>query len=152
MNTLCNELVNTVLSTGVTSLFSLVYLTQIFTYARSLVMPSLIVTISTVLISMISSIMQVSINKELMKLAAEEKGLTLSLISGIQKIRLSGAENRVFAKWTEIYAQEAALTYNKPAFIKLNSVITTAISLIGTIVMYYVAVVSHVSVADYYAH
>ena len=61
---------------------------------------------------MTASVMHVSINRAAMKLAAEEKGLTLSVISGIQKIRLSGAENRVFAKWTEIYAQEAALTYN----------------------------------------
>ena len=151
MNSLCSTLVNTVLSTGVTSVFSLVYLTQVFTYARSLVIPSLIVTISTALIGLLASLLQISINKESMRLAAKEKGLSFSLINGIQKIRLSGAENRVFAKWSEIYAQEAALTYNKPAFIKLNTVITTAISLVGTIVMYYMAVKSSVSVADYYA-
>ena len=151
MNSLCSTLVNTVLSTGVTSVFSLVYLTQIFTYARSLVIPSLIVTISTALIGLAASLLQISINKESMRLAAKEKGLSLSLINGIQKIRLSGAENRVFAKWSELYAQEAALTYNKPAFIKLNTVITTAISLVGTIIMYYMAVKNRVSVADYYA-
>lgn len=151
MNSLCGTLVNTILSTGITSVFSLVYLTQIFTYARSLVIPSLIITISTALIGLISSLLQISINKESMRLAAKEKGLSLALINGIQKIRLSGAENRVFAKWTEVYAQEAALTYNKPAFIKLNTVITTAISLAGTIVMYYMAVKNSVSVADYYA-
>ena len=151
MNSLCSTLVDTVLSIGVTSVFSLVYLTQIFTYARSLVVPSLIVTISTVLIGLAASLLQISINKESMRLSAKEKGLSLSLINGIQKIRLSGAENRVFAKWSEIFAQEAALTYNKPAFIKLNTVITTAISLVGTIVMYYMAVKSNVSVADYYA-
>ena len=151
MNSLCSTLVNTILSTGVTSVFSLVYLTQVFTYAPSLVIPSLIVTISTALIGLIASLLQISINKESMRLSAKEKGLSLSLISGIQKIRLSGAENRVFAKWSDIYAREAALTYNKPVFIKLNTVITTAISLIGTIVMYYLAVRSAVSVADYYA-
>lgn len=151
MNSLCGVLVNSILSTGITSVFSLVYLSQIFTYARSLVIPSLIVTISTVLISLLASIMQISISKEGMQLSAKEKGLSLSLLTGIQKIRLSGAENRVFAKWSEIYAQEAALTYNKPAFIKLNTVITTAISLVGTIVLYYMAVKSGVSVADYYA-
>ena len=151
MNSLCSTLVNTILSTGVTSIFSLVYLTQVFAYAPSLVIPSLIVTISTALIGLIASLLQISINKESMRLSAKEKGLSLSLISGIQKIRLSGAENRVFAKWSEIYAREAALTYNKPAFIKLNKVITTAISLVGTIVMYYLAVKSKVSVADYYA-
>lgn len=151
MNSLCGVLVNTILSTGITSVFSLVYLTQIFAYARSLVIPSLLITVSTALIGLLSSIVQISINKESMQLSAREKGLSLSLINGIQKIRLSGAENRIFAKWSEIYAQEAALTYNKPAFIKLNTVITTAISLLGTIIMYYMAVQSGVSVADYYA-
>ena len=151
MDSLCGTLVNTVLSTGITGVFSLVYLTQVFAYARSLVIPSLLVTLSTAFIGLVASLLQISINKDSMRLAAKEKGLSFSLINGIQKIRLSGAENRVFAKWSEIYAQEAALTYNKPAFIKLNAVITTAISLIGTIIMYYTAVKSGVSVADYYA-
>ena len=86
-----------------------------------------------------------------MTLAAKEKGLTFSLLNGIQKIRLSGAENRAFAKWSDLYAKEAALTYSKPLFIRLNSVFTTAVSAVGTIVMYYIAVKSRVSVADYYA-
>ena len=151
LNGLCNTLVNTFLSAGITSVFSLVYLTQIFTYAKSLIIPSLTVTILTVLIGLLASIMQISINKESMQLGAKEKSVSLSILNGIQKVRLSGAENRVFAKWSDIYAREAALTYNKPAFIKLNKVFTTAISLIGTIVMYYTAVKTSVSVADYFA-
>ena len=74
-----------------------------------------------------------------------------SLITGIQKIRLSGSENRAFAKWSQAYAQSAALTFNPPAIIVLSGVITTAITLIGTAVMYFIAVKSKVSVADYYA-
>ena len=151
MNTLSDQLVNSILSSGITGFFSLVYLTQIFTYARSLVVPSLLVTISTVLIGMIASLMQVSINEESMKLDARERGMTYSLINGVQKIRLSGAENRAFIKWSDMFAKKAALVYNKPAFIKLNTVFTTAISLIGTMVMYYIAVKSGVTVADYYA-
>jgi len=128
-----------------------IYLTQIFAYARSLVIPSLLVTISTVLIGMAASIMQIAVNEESMRLSAKEKGMTYALIEGIQKIRLSGAENRAFIKWTDLYAREAALLYNKPAFISLNTVITTAVSLAGTIVMYFIAVRSGVTVADYYA-
>ena len=151
MNGLCSTMVDVMLSTGITGVFSLVYLAQIFHYARSLVIPSLLVTVATVVIGMISSMMQMNINRERMTLSAKEKGLSLSLINGIQKIRLSGAENRAFAKWADIYAQEAALTYHQPLFIRLNSVITTAISLCGTILMYYVAVQNRVSVADYYS-
>ena len=151
MNSLCNQLVETIFSTGITGVFSLVYLTQIFAYARSLVVPSLLITFSTVVIGMAASVMQVSINKESMRLNAKEKGMTYALINGVEKIRLSGAENRAFVRWSNLYAQEADLIYNLPAFIKLNKVITAAISLVGTIVMYYIAVRSSVTVADYYA-
>ena len=151
MNSLCNQLVETIFSTGITGVFSLVYLTQIFAYAKSLVVPSLLITISTVVISMAASVMQVSINKESMRLTAKERGMTYALINGVQKIRLSGAENRAFVKWSNLYAQEADLTYNLPAFIKFNKVITATISLVGTIIMYYIAVRSAVTVADYYS-
>lgn len=151
MNSLCSTIVDSFLSTGLTGLFSLVYITQIFGYAKYLVVPSLIVTFVTLLISMISAMMQMAISKERMMLVAKEKGLTYSLISGIQKIRLAGAENRAFSKWANLYSQEASLEYNPPAMIKLNTVFVQAVSMIGTIVMYYVAVQNHIRIADYYA-
>ena len=86
-----------------------------------------------------------------MKLGAEESGLTYALISGVQKIKLAGAEKRAFAKWGKQFAASARLQYNPPAFLKFNGVITTAISLAGTIAMYYFAVTSGITVADYYA-
>lgn len=71
--------------------------------------------------------------------------------SGVQKIKLAGAEKRAFARWANLYAQQAQATYNPPTIIKLNSVIGTAVSLTGVIVMYYAAVQSQVSVSEYYA-
>lgn len=151
MNDLCNTLVDSIFSTGITGIFSLVYLTQIFAFAPSLVWPSLIVTILTLAISMISAMLQTRINKERMVINAKERGLVFSFINGIQKIRLSGAENRAFFKWSQIYSKGAEMAYNPPSFIRLSSVITTAISLIGTAVMYFIAVKTSVSTADYYA-
>lgn len=151
MESLCGIMVDSILSTGITGVFSLVYLTQIFAYARSLVVPSLCMTILSLLVSVTATIMQMVISKERMTIQAKEKGLTYALISGIQKIRLSGAENRAFVKWADLYAEEAGMLYNPPSLIKLNTVITTAINLVGTIIMYYVAVKNQVSVADYYA-
>ena len=151
MNSLCSTLVNSIFSTGITGIFSLVYLTQIFSYAKSLVIPSLVVTILTLAISIAANMAQASINKELMDLQAKEKGLTYALINGIEKIRLSGAENRVFAKWIDLYTRGADLKFNPPTLVKMQRVFTTAITLAGTIVMYYIAVKTKVSVADYYA-
>lgn len=151
MNSLCTTLVDSIFSTAITGVFSLVYLTQIFSYARSLVIPSLVVTVLTLAIGIAANAAQAEINKEQMDLAAKERGLTYALINGIEKIRLSGAENRVFAKWIELYVRDADLKFNPPVIVKMQRVFSAAVTLVGTIVMYYIAVRTGVSVADYYA-
>ena len=151
INSLCKMLVSTLLSTGLTSIFSLVYISQIFVYAPALVVPSLIITLVTVVFSVLSAFVQMNISKRQMELSTKESGMSYALISGVQKIKLSGSEKRAFARWGNLYAKQARLTYDPPAFIKINGVISTAISLTGTLVMYYFAISSGVSVADYYA-
>ena len=151
MTSLCSTIVDSLFSTAVTGVFSLVYITQIFAFAPSLVAPSLTVTVMTLVVSLLSAMTQMRINKEKMVHVAKERGLVFSLITGIQKIRLSGAENRAFSKWSYLYTKSAELIYNPPSIIRLSKVISSAISMIGTAVMYFVAVRSQVSVADYYA-
>lgn len=151
VQSLCNMLISAVLSTGLTSIFSLVYIGQIFVYAPALVVPALLVIAATIVVSVITTFVQLRVSRQQMKLGAEESGLTYALISGVQKIKLAGAEKRAFAKWGNLFAASARFQYNPPAFLNYNAVITTAISLAGTIAMYYFAVISGVSVADYYA-
>lgn len=151
VQSLCNMLISAVLSTGLTSIFSLVYIGQIFVYAPALVVPALLVIAATIVVSVITTFVQLRVSRQQMKLGAEESGLTYALISGVQKIKLAGAEKRAFAKWGNLFAASARLQYNPPAFLKLNAVITAAISLAGTIAMYYFAVISGITVADYYA-
>lgn len=151
ISALCGALVNAALSTGLTSVFSLTYLSQVFLYAPALVAPALTVTLATVLFSLLSALLQMRVSRQKMELSVKESGLSYSLITGVQKIKLAGAEKRAFAKWAAQYAKVARLSYNPPMFLKINSVISTAISLAGTIVMYYAAVRSGVSVAGYYA-
>lgn len=151
VNTLCTMLAETVLSTGMKSVFSLIYIGSIFAYAPGLVVPALLIILATVLFSLLSAFAKMKITKQAMELDTKESGMTYSLISGIQKIKLSGAEKRAFARWGRLYAEGARLRYDPPTFLKLNSVISLAISLAGTLVMYWAAVKSGTSVADYYA-
>ena len=151
INSLCQMLASAVLTTGLTSVFSLVYISQIFVYAPALVIPSLFIMLATVAFTVISALVQMKVSKKKMELSSKESGMSYALISGVQKIKLSGAEMRAFARWGNLYAEEARLTYNPPMFLKINSVISSAISLAGTLMMYWIAVSSGVSVADYYA-
>lgn len=148
---LCSLLLGMILGTGLTSLMSLLYITQIFSFAPTLVIPSLIIILITVGFSVISSVVQISISKRQMELGAKESGMSYAMLSGIQKIKLSGSEKRFFARWLNEYSEEAELTYSPPMFIRINSVITTAISLISNIVLYYLAVSSGIDQSNYFA-
>ena len=151
VNQLCSTLLNMVMNTGLSSLTSLLYVGQIFRFAPRLAGPSLTVILVTVGFSVLSTLTQIRINRKRMELAARESGMTFGLINGVQKIKLAGAEKRVFAKWLDLYAEGAETTYNPPAFIKINTVISTAISLLSTSVMYYLAVKSGLGQSAYFA-
>ena len=151
VNSLCSMMLNNILSIGLSSLLSLLYAAQIFSFAPALVWPSLLIILATVVMSLAVSFVQIGISRKRMKLSAEEQGMSYAVMNGIQKIRLSGSEKRVFARWGRLYAKGAQLEYNPPLFLKINTVITTAISLIGTIVLYYLAIQTNVGVSQYYA-
>ena len=151
VNSLCDMLLNQILSAGLTSLISLLYITQIFRFAPLLVWPSIVIILATVGLGLANSLMRIQLSRRMMNLSAKEAGLTYATVSGIQKIRLAGAEKRAFARWADLYAQGAALKYNPPTVLKLNGVFLSAISLIGNIVLYYLAVRSGVDQSNYYA-
>ncbi|MGN0154811.1 MAG: NHLP bacteriocin export ABC transporter permease/ATPase subunit [Lachnospiraceae bacterium] len=151
IQSICSMLVSAVLNTGLTSVFSLIYISQIFVYAPALVVPALIIIFATILFSLATTFYQMRISKKQMELAVQESGMSYALLTGVQKIKLSGAEKRAYARWSNLYAKQVKLTYNPPMFLRANTAFGLIISLTGVIVMYYMAVQSGVSVADYYA-
>jgi len=148
---LCTLLLGSVFSGGLTSLASLLYVTQIFRYAPALVTPAIVIILASLAVSLGASFMQMSVSKKMMELGAKQNGITFALISGVQKVKLAGAEKRAFARWADAYSQAAEYTYNPPLFLKVNGAINTAISLVGTIVLFYLAVETRVSGSEYIA-
>ena len=151
VSTLCKQLSSAILSTGLTSVFSLVYIAQVFHYTPALTVPALTITFVTVVFSIVSTLIQTQVAKSKMELSAQESGMNYAMITGIQKIKLAGAEKRAFARWGRLYAKEAEYQYNPPMIIKMNTVISMAINLIGTIVMYSAAIASGVTYDNYVA-
>ena len=151
LQSLCGMLVSAVLNTGLTSLFSLLYISQIFVYAPVLVVPALTITLITLVFTLGTTFFQMRLTRRQMELSAKENGMSYALITGIQKIKLSGAEKRAFARWAALFSRRLAMTANPPLLLRANAAISTAISLTGTIVMYYFSLKSSISVSEYYA-
>ena len=151
VNQLCAVMLGIVMTTSLSSLMSLLYVLQIFRFARMLVIPSLVIILITVAFSTMSTLVQVGLIRKRMDVEARESGMSYAMISGVQKIKLAGAEKRMFARWLDLYSEDAALTYDPPLFIKINTVISTAISLISTIVLYFLAIKSGMDQSSYMA-
>ena len=151
VNQLCELILGNVFSAGLGAVMSLLYITQIFHYAPALVGPALLILLASIVVSVITALTQVRVSRQIMEKSAQENGLSFALISGVQKIKLAGAEKRAFAKWGRRYAEVSELIYHPPVILRANGAVTTAISLIGTIVMYYLAVQTKVSPSEYIA-
>ncbi len=151
INTLANQMVSMALTAGITSVFSLAYIGQVFIYTPALVVPALTMTLVTLGVTVTNILLQMRVTQKRMLLASKESGITYAMISGIQKIRLCGAERRAFARWGKAYARAANLQYNPPLLLRINSVVTLGVSLIGTMWMYFAAIRSGVAIAEYYA-
>ncbi len=148
---LCMMFTGAVFTTGLSFVFSLVYLTQINNYAAALVVPALVVVGATLIVSVFSTLMQMRSARERMRLNAKQNGIVFALFSGIPKIKLAGAERRAFTQWARAYKDLAGATYDLPLLVKINAAVITGVSLLGSIVIYYSAAKNGVSVADYMA-
>ncbi|MGI6711866.1 MAG: NHLP bacteriocin export ABC transporter permease/ATPase subunit [Bacillota bacterium] len=151
ITTLCNMLSDTVMTTGLTALFSFVYIFQMGHYAPTLVVPGILIILTMLMFTIVTTLMQLKISRKRMKLSAKLSGLIFALFSGVQKIKLAGAEKRAFAKWANIYKEEGKLTYSPPLFLRINSAISTLITMAGSLILYYIAGASRISPADYMA-
>jgi NHLM bacteriocin system ABC transporter ATP-binding protein len=148
---ICSMFINACFTTTLTSVLSLMYVGQIFVYAPVLVVPAILVILATLIVSLITSFVQLSHSKKMMEASAEESGLVFSLIRGVPKLKLSGSERRAFAKWSDTYVKSAKLRYSPPFIVKFSNVFSVFISSVGIVVMYYFAVTGGVSMPDYMA-
>ncbi|AET69239.1 NHLM bacteriocin system ABC transporter, ATP-binding protein [Desulfosporosinus orientis DSM 765] len=151
INQLCSLLSDTVLTTLLSALFSFVYIFQMVNYAPTLVRPGLLIIFAMLAVTILTAIFQQRLYDKQMKLSAKLNGLVFGLFSGVQKVKLAGAEKRAFAKWAADYKETARFTFSPPLFLKLKTAISGALTLGGTLLLYYVAGTTKIAPADYIA-
>ena len=137
--------------TALSSVMSFAYMTQIIQFAPSLIIPVIAIVLLTSSASVMVALIEAKVSKKQLYLASKESSITYSIISGIQKIRLAGAEKRAFANWAKSYARSSELLYHPPLVIRLSAVISLVISLLGNIAIYYIAARNNMSISSYVA-
>ncbi len=149
VSTLCQQLMAALLGTGLTALLSIVYVFQIGAYAPQLALPAFTVVVLDLVFSINLIKGNARYDQDMMEANANLSGDVTTMLTDISEIKLSGAEDRAFAKWAKRYAQYARLAYNRPLVLRTLPAIIGLVNMMGTVVIYVIASLSHVSVANF---
>ena len=151
VTSLANIIISSVFMTLVTVIMSFAYLFQLIGFAPQLILPVILILLASSSFTVATSFIQKKYTTKNLQLNSKEAGVTYEMINGIQKIRLSGSEKRVFSKWANAYSQTAKVRYNPPLALKLAPAISMLITLVGNVVLYYVAAFNNIDVGSYMA-
>ena len=146
-----NILTEIFLGTGLTAVFSLVYVAQITAYAPTLVIPAVIIIVVQAVLGIVIAIAQARRQRRIVDADLEVSGLVPALLNGISKVKLAGAEKRAFVKWADAEANYLAAQYDLPLWYKVADTLPALVALIGTIVIYWFSGTSNITLANFMA-
>lgn len=151
LSTVIQSVATTVLSSGITALFSFVYIFQMRRFAPALVLPGLAIIFASLLVTTIATVVELRLNRRRLVAQAKLSAFLFALYSGMQKIKVTGARKRAFAKWAERYREVGRLIYRPPIFLRILEPLNLLVTGGGLIVLYYFAARTGVNAADYLA-
>ena len=148
---LAQNLATVILGAGLTALLALAYLVQVAFFAPSLVAPAFTVVFIQIAVTLLAMYFQARFDRLSMEAQTKLSGTVTSMLNGIQKLKLAGAEDRAFAQWADGYAGYAKSAYNRPPLVIALPVLGAVVGTFGIVAIYVSAAAAQVSVADYMA-
>lgn len=144
-------LVNMIFGTFLTVLISLIYIVQVLTIAEPLAVPVLIIYLCEIALFSVIMIQEHKYQTGILSNSEKNSGLTYALISGVQKIRLSGSETRAFSKWLETYSEKIRSSYAIHIPATIQTPLVAGIHMLGTLIIYIIAFDNQISTAQFAA-
>jgi NHLM bacteriocin system ABC transporter ATP-binding protein len=78
-------------------------------------------------------------DRENLSVQGDVSSLVFQMISGIAKLRVSAAEGRLFAKWSELFRRHAELSYRARIFKNVIKVYSDLLPLLSSLALFWVA-------------
>ncbi len=101
--------IDVLLSSGVTALFSLVYLALMFAQGTRLALVAIVPSLIYIVVLFISRFLQMPPLRRAAEIEGRLAGLTYEILEGIAKLRTAAAELRAMARWRLLYHNQQAV-------------------------------------------
>lgn len=151
LNSICDSISSSLLPTILSAVFSFIYIYQIFDLAPDLLLPSLIIILITLAVNLLTGYYSSKLEEKANEVSPILSGLVYQLFGGISKIKVAGAEVRTFSMWAKLYAKLSKIKFSPNMFLKLSSAIGSAVSLGGTMFIYFMVYTKGIDPAKYIA-
>ena len=129
-------------------LISLVSAIPIFFIAPELSAPALIAILVMLATFAISVLQEQKLVHKGLAADEENSGLVFGMISGIERLRISGSEDRAYAKWLRVYAKKAGASYAIRFPLCIRNELILIIKLAGLLWAFIIAFNCQLSVAQ----
>ena len=151
VSTLSAMINESIVGVGLSAVLSLIYLIQVWIYGKNLLWTALLIIILQVLMLWLSYHRTVTVKTMYTEKAAQLSGLEYNMFAGIQKLKLTGSEDRAFTRWLDHYTDTARLLYN-PAFKgRLYPALSALLTIGGMALIFWATLYYRVSSSDYIA-
>ncbi|MCR5452984.1 MAG: hypothetical protein K6F00_10180, partial [Lachnospiraceae bacterium] len=148
---LSDMLIDLVMNSMLNTVFSLVYIPQMFSLAPQLVLPACTILVIQMVLSVMLTLLSAEHTSMKIALQQETDSYFFEALKGMQKIKNMGAEKRVYARVAENYGAVLTAELLPPVYIRLKDSINTFISTMGAAIVLIIAASGSVAQEDYIA-
>lgn len=136
---------------AVSLLISLLFVAEIAILVPEMLVSTVTAVLLEILLIAVCIYQQIHRAHSRMEADSESQGMVHELFSGIQRIKLSGSENRVFSRWARLYKKKVQATYQLPFPSFMKSELAVAILMLGLFLAFISASYSGITVARFAA-
>jgi ATP-binding cassette subfamily C protein len=126
-----------VANTMISGIFSIFYFMLLFYYSWKLALICTLIVIIVMAISLLFGYLQIRYERQLVDLNNTLSGKIFGLLSGVSKIKTSGAEKRAFNNWAKDFSQVRDVTYRKENLGNKMQVFNSTVNVIATAIIFF---------------
>ena len=151
VSTLCSLVNENIVGALLSAVLSIIYLVQVYIYGGKLLWPALGIIAAQTVALVLNYFRTVDVRKRYIEGTMKLSGLEYNLFAGIQKLKLTGSENRAFARWLDHYGETSRVIYN-PAFKdRFYPALCVLLGIGGSMLIFWSTLSNGVSIPDYIA-
>ncbi len=118
------------------SLSGLFYVLQMFTYDLQLALAAIALTVGFISVTSIANFMQLHYQRIELQMRGRITGLVLNLITGVTKLRISGAEPHAFHIWAQKFAEQRKISFSIGRIQNAVTVFNSVFPILSSIVLF----------------